>query len=173
MRVVFSGTRRRPRGQGLAEFALVVPMLLLILFGTIQVGVTFGGYNGLINSVREAARYGSVCTGPNCGQLTATRLISGIQGGVFGLKSGTATAVVTYSVDSDGASTPTYSTKITVTGCLKGIVFIPLVGNILNWTDPSGVALKSTAVFRVEGQPLSAPPILPSPYTSPVGGTCP
>jgi Flp pilus assembly protein TadG len=166
----------RSRGQGLVEFALVVPMLLLLLFGTIQVGITYGGYNGLINSVREAARYGSVCgTGTSCGSLTASHLISGIQTGVFGYKGGSPGAVVSYTSYNtqnmaDPTSLPSWNIQITVTGCVRGIVFIPFIGNVLNWTDPSGVPLKSTEVFRVEGQPTATAPTLPGGATS--GGTC-
>ena len=165
----------RSRGQGLAEFALVVPMLLLLLFGTIQVGITYGGYNGLINSVREAARYGSVCVGPvaNCGTLTATHLIQGIQTGVFGYKSGSQGARVTYSTyNTNSSGTPSWNTQITVTGCVVGVVFIPFVGNVLGWSSPSGVPLQSTEVFSVEGQPTTTAPTLPNPATY-TNGTCP
>ena len=63
-------------GQAVPEFALVFPLLALLLFGTIQMGIIFGSNNGLINSVREAARFGSVCIGPpaSCGPATQTYL---------------------------------------------------------------------------------------------------
>jgi Flp pilus assembly protein TadG len=49
--------RRRSRGQSLAEFALVVPlMLLLVLFG-IDFGRVFLGWVDLNNVVREAANF--------------------------------------------------------------------------------------------------------------------
>jgi TadE-like protein len=163
--------RKRSRGQSLVEFALVLPILVILLFGTIQVGVTYGGYNGLINSVREAARYGSVCTGstaPGCGNLTATHLLQGINTAVFAFKSGSPNAVVTYGSYQDAAGK--YNIQMTVTGCLKGIIFIPFIGNLLSWTDPTGVYLKSTEVFRVEGQPSVGPPTLPAASTN--GGAC-
>ena len=163
--------RARTAGQSLTEFAIVVPVLLLILFGIIQVGITYGGYNGLINSVRESARFGSVCTGSTCGSTTASHLTSGINSAVFGVKSGSAVGVVTYGTYQDSAGL--WNTQITVTGCMRGIVFIPIVGNILGWSDPSGVYLKSTEKFRVEGQPTTAAPTPPSGGADPSGGTCP
>ena len=169
--VMLSRSRQghRSGGQALTEFALALPILVVLLFGTIQVGITYGGYNGLINSVREAARYGSVCgTGTNCGSLTASHLISGIQTGVFGYKSGSPTALVSYTDYTDAAGL--HNTQIRVTGCVRGIVFIPFIGNVLNWTDTSGVPLRSTEVFRVEGQPTATAPTLPGGATS--GGTC-
>src|SRR5438876_2748980 len=115
--------RHGNRGQSLTEFAIVVPLLLVVLFGIIQVGITYGGYNGLINTVREAARFGSVCTGANCATATGNRLTSGVHGGVFGYKSGSPAAVVSYSTYQDSAGL--YSIQINVTGCVRGLVFIP------------------------------------------------
>jgi TadE-like protein len=148
---------------------MVLPILVILLFATIQVGVTYGGYNGLINSVREAARYGSVCTGSGCGDLTATHLLQGIKTGVFAYKSGSPRATVVYSSYQDAALK--WNVQMTVTGCVNGIVFIPFIGNILNWPDSTGVYLKSTEVFRVEGQPSATTPTVPT--NSTVGGTCP
>ena len=48
--------RRDARGQALTEFALIAPILFLLLFGVLQLGLLFGGQNGLVNGVREAAR---------------------------------------------------------------------------------------------------------------------
>jgi hypothetical protein len=49
--------RRRPyEGQALTEFALIAPILFLLLFGVLQVGLLFGSQNGLVNGVRDAAR---------------------------------------------------------------------------------------------------------------------
>ena len=56
------GTRDRrswARGQAVPEFALVAPLLFLILFAIIQFGFTLGGQIGFTNGVREAARYAS------------------------------------------------------------------------------------------------------------------
>lgn len=50
------GRRRWRDGQALAEFALIAPILFLLLFGVLQLGLLFGGQNGLVNGVREAAR---------------------------------------------------------------------------------------------------------------------
>jgi Flp pilus assembly protein TadG len=55
---------RRSRGQSLAEFALVFPVLMLIIGGTIQFGIIFWGQNTLNQVVRDAGRY--AVTEPNC-----------------------------------------------------------------------------------------------------------
>ena len=49
------------------EFALVAPLLFLILFGTIQYGLYFFDAQGTRNGVREAARLGVVKTFSACG----------------------------------------------------------------------------------------------------------
>ena len=49
--------RRHSRGQSLAEFALVFPVLMLIIGGTIQFGIIFWGQNTLNQVVRDAGRY--------------------------------------------------------------------------------------------------------------------
>ena len=52
--------RRRPRGQALVEFALVVPVLMLILLITVDFGRLFFTYIQINNAAREGAAYGSV-----------------------------------------------------------------------------------------------------------------
>ncbi len=47
-------------GQALVEFALVLPVLVLILGAILQFGLIFTSQIGLTNGVREAARYASV-----------------------------------------------------------------------------------------------------------------
>ena len=51
---------RSANGQALAEFALVLPVLMLILAAILQFGLIFSSQIGITNSVREAARYASV-----------------------------------------------------------------------------------------------------------------
>ena len=46
--------------QGAVEFALVLPVLLLILFGIMEMGHLVFIYVTVLNAAREAARYGSV-----------------------------------------------------------------------------------------------------------------
>jgi Flp pilus assembly protein TadG len=46
-------------GQGMTEFALVLPVLLLIVLGLIEVGRLIFLYSTVTNASREAARYGS------------------------------------------------------------------------------------------------------------------
>lgn len=48
------------QGASAVEFALIVTVLMLILFGTIQFGVAYNRYQGLHASAREGARIGAL-----------------------------------------------------------------------------------------------------------------
>jgi Flp pilus assembly protein TadG len=48
--------RRRRRGQALVEFALVLPVLLLILFGIVDFGRAIYAFNAVSNAAREGGR---------------------------------------------------------------------------------------------------------------------
>jgi len=51
---------QRTRGQTLVEFALVLPLFVLVLFGLIDVGHLVYVYNSISQGAREGARVGSV-----------------------------------------------------------------------------------------------------------------
>ena len=50
-------TNRQIRGQGLVEFALVLPLILLVIIVFIELGRIVYFYSALNNAVREGARY--------------------------------------------------------------------------------------------------------------------
>lgn len=85
-RVVLVSMRvgRRPRspsessGQSTVEFALVLPLLALIVMGMIDLGRVFYTYGALANAAREGARFCAL----NLGDTTGTRArIAGDLGG--------------------------------------------------------------------------------------------
>jgi Flp pilus assembly protein TadG len=55
-------SRHRSRGQSLAEFALVFPILMLIVGGIIQFGVIFWGQNTLTQIARDTGRWAATQT---------------------------------------------------------------------------------------------------------------
>jgi Flp pilus assembly protein TadG len=61
------------RGVAAAEFALVLPVLLLLLFGTIEFGMMMYGREIVTNAAREGARAGIVQGPPKrtSGEITA------------------------------------------------------------------------------------------------------
>ena len=53
-------SRRGEQGQTVTEFALVLPLLALLLFGVIQFGIIFHQYVTLTDAVRAGGRQGAV-----------------------------------------------------------------------------------------------------------------
>ncbi|MBI9014462.1 MAG: pilus assembly protein [Clostridiales bacterium] len=52
--------RRNEKGQSLVEFALVVPLVILILMAIIEFGFMFNAYITISNASREGARLGAL-----------------------------------------------------------------------------------------------------------------
>ncbi len=55
----FDINRNSKRGQGMVEFALVLPILIVIVLGIIEAARLIFMYGSVITASREAARYGS------------------------------------------------------------------------------------------------------------------
>jgi len=59
---------KRQKGQGLVEFALILPVLLLIILGLIETALLFQAYLAIQHGAREAARF-AVSMQPPMGQM--------------------------------------------------------------------------------------------------------
>jgi hypothetical protein len=55
--------RKKEKAQGMVEFALTLPLLLMLFFGIIEFGRLLFYYSGIVTATREAARYGSAAGG--------------------------------------------------------------------------------------------------------------
>lgn len=79
----FAGEADRARGQALAEFALVAPILMLLIMAVVQFAFVLETQMGLTNAVREAARRAAADPSPTTigvnAQLNAL-LAANIQG---------------------------------------------------------------------------------------------
>jgi Flp pilus assembly protein TadG len=53
-------TIKSEEGQTATEFALILPILVVVLFGIIQFGIVFNNYIALTDAARAAARKGAV-----------------------------------------------------------------------------------------------------------------
>ena len=54
-------SKRQEGAQGMVEFALILPLLLLVVFGIIELGRLLVIYSSVGTASREAARYASRC----------------------------------------------------------------------------------------------------------------
>ena len=143
---------RRPggRGQALVEFAIVVPVFMLILGGVIQFGVYFWGQNTLNQIVRDAGRYAATvsCAGPGQPAAAITDIITKTQAlesqtpfsGTYG--------AVTVLLPAPGSTTtcpPTSNADVvwvSITANAAVPEFFPLVNG----------SISSTATYRMEPQ---------------------
>jgi Flp pilus assembly protein TadG len=104
------GGGRHARGQSLAEFALVLLPLMLVLLGIVQMGLIFNAYVTVANAAREGARAGSIWVAdPNASQPTNdanrdTYITATVNGSLGLLDPASATTTVNYdsSTTADG-----------------------------------------------------------------------
>jgi Flp pilus assembly protein TadG len=155
----------------MAEFAIILPIALLILFGIIQFGFLFASQIGMVNALRETVRYAS--TSP----VTDNGSADFVKGEICTYLSGTAMAktpgyestflgpsVVAYASYPDPhQGTPTYSVRVTVYAEYRHVLLVPLVNVILDGLDGSGdgrFRLSATEAMRVENPLLTTDPAL-------------
>lgn len=60
------------RGAAVVEFAIIFPLLIILLFGMIDFGRAFFLRNNLVSAAREGARAGATMTNP-CGEVATIR----------------------------------------------------------------------------------------------------
>jgi Flp pilus assembly protein TadG len=58
---------RREEGTALVEFALILPLVLMLAFGVITAGLTYNHKIDLTHAAREGARYGATLAQLQCG----------------------------------------------------------------------------------------------------------
>lgn len=72
------------RGAALVEFALLLPVLAMLIFGALSAGIAYNHKMDLTHAAREGARYGATvpqaqCTPTsNCGGLTWAQLVQSV-----------------------------------------------------------------------------------------------
>lgn len=119
-------------GQSLVEFALIVPLLILLLFGIIDFGRIFHAYLTIDHAGRESARAASI--GKDDTQVTNTAVTDAVGIGL------TADRVV---VSPTGTRVSGNDVSITIT---YPITFLtPVIGSIVG-----PITLEDTTVMRVE-----------------------
>lgn len=125
---------RRNRGQAVIEFALVLPLLLVILFGIVEFARAWMTMSVLTSAAREGARLAAV-TAPDV-SLVTTRVNEVCSSAGLTVKDVTVTAP-----DSDD---PTRRLSVTVE-----TDFTVLLGEILG-TFKGTIPLRATSVMRHE-----------------------
>lgn len=157
-------TPDRDRGQALTEFALVAPLFFLLLLGVIQLGILFGGQIGLSNAAREVARYTSTMPANQSPAAVAGQATLVLQRSIPAF-SGTATTTATYCWYRNPvtASNPvaTYSQKVILTIRYGHLLFVPLVGALIDRIDGAAdnrFTVTQREEMKVEAQPSKSQP---------------
>ena len=75
--------KKSTKGQSLVEFALILPLFMLIVLGIFDFGRAIYAYSALHNAAREGARYGAVHHCDTAGIITmAQQMAAGLGEGI-------------------------------------------------------------------------------------------
>jgi hypothetical protein len=156
--------RRRPedRGQALAEFALVAPILFLLLFGVIQVGLIMASQNGLVNGVRDATRRAATYRvndltfagggGGICGAVS-TQLSKELRTSIPAFTAARLHTSIHYEWETNPTSGE-FFVVAHISATYDNPIYIPLVGIVLHPSDPGTFPLNASEQMRVENPAL-------------------
>lgn len=145
----FIARLRSNGGAALVEFALVLPILLLLLLGMVDFGKAFNYYIDQTHLANTGARYAAVNVKPSGATLQA--YIKGLADSTELRNGGTASVAspgvrVCISFPS-GTATPGQPVRVTTTSTYN---WIPIVGNNLS---AGNVTISSSATMRLEAIP--------------------
>ena len=111
---MFKRRKKNEQGQAVVEFAVILPVLLLILFAILQFGVVFNNYIQVTAAAREGARKAAVSrTAGNCAAVQALAT-SAARTAAPGLDQSKMAVTVTATC-TNNAYAPGTDTKVTVT----------------------------------------------------------
>ena len=121
------------RGQALIEFALVVPILVLLVLGLFDLGYAVYAQNAISNAAREGARTG----------IILTKTDADIRSRVLA----TAPTLASLQITIAPSLSRTANTPITVTVNYTFTPMTPVIGQLVG----SGIPLSARSVMIVEG----------------------
>ena len=145
----------RARGQALVEFALVIPIFLVIVLSIVQFGMLLGAQDALSNSAREATRYAAtipVSTTTDvgdCSSGTTQQIYAKVKSvlqqklpgyvatdlAACGNASGTTTITYCRRDNPTGPGDVTYSIWVQVRVVYHHPLYVPLIGNMVDLLD--------------------------------------
>src|SRR6476660_3038918 len=143
---------RVEQGQALVEFAMVIPLLALIVLGVVKFGALYTNYTQLIDAARSSARQFAIERGQAdpCGD-TVSRLAAG----AGSLTTSDITAQLTVVGDSNiytyssGSSSGTCPTRVAGSAATVNVSY-PCDLQILGINCLPGCTLRTTATERIE-----------------------
>jgi hypothetical protein len=164
-----TGRRRGSRGQGLVEFAVSVPVFVLLLFGMLEFGFAFSHNLTLEYATREGARTGAAL-GPGtanvpCAQVD-DQIIAGVQRVLTSpgspVEISRISSIRIYKATASGAPTGSSTTNTWIPGAGPTVDGVPLLfkSSTVNWNACSrdnGASPDSLGVSLVYSYKLISP----------------
>jgi Flp pilus assembly protein TadG len=131
---------RRSKGQSMVELAIAMPLMLLLMLGTIDLGRMFFDYVELRNAVREGAGYGARMPGDTTG-MRARVLAHGVPDGTQVTQAGCTP------VETGGCTLPGKKATVTVSA---SSTFTPVtLGFLSTYFGMEPITVTSSATMRV------------------------
>jgi len=135
-----------PRGNALVEFALVLPLLLLVFAGIVDFGFVFQRYEVLTNAVREGARIAVLPS--NYSDATVAQRVTDYVTAGLGSATGLSVAAPVRTT-TGGLST----VQVSATLNYNYIVLGPIVNLATGDGWANAISLNATSVMRTEIAP--------------------
>ena len=145
------------RAQSLAEFSLILPMFLILIFGVIDFGMGLRAYISLSAATREGARYGAVGNAAGtftsggsgqCDGTTTTTVVGKVCATINGLD---LTDVSSVTVTYPNGNTPGQNVRVHAAYDYHYITPVHGIVNILSGGSiPSALTISSTTDMRLE-----------------------
>src|SRR5690349_12508836 len=132
------------RGAALVEFALVVPLLMMMMCATIDFGLAVYTLNNLTAAVREGGRYGATLDAGTWSTDATTRVSDRVYNYIVGMNNGL-TAAQTKALISVNKDATTGIITVSITGYpYKPLTPLSVVFGLRT------ISLNRTAIFRWE-----------------------
>ncbi|MBI2782082.1 MAG: pilus assembly protein [Chloroflexi bacterium] len=151
------------------EFALIAPILFLLLFGIIQIGLVMAAQNGLVDAARDAARRAatyrinadsfSLTVFPSICDSIKKTFDDHLRPSIPGYSNANRTRTITYEWQQDPIAGQ-YFLVAHVVGTYKNPLYVPLVSQFLDGTDGTNdgkLELRASEQMRVENPILATP----------------
>src|SRR5215471_2980616 len=109
--------KRGQRGQAMVEFAIIVPILLTVLLGIMQLGVVYNNWVTLTDAARAGARKGAVCRS-GCSPSATAATTSAVQASAADLNQSKlgVTVTSTWAQGADVTVKATYPWSVNIMG---------------------------------------------------------
>ena len=108
---------RKQRGQAMVEFAIIIPILLVVLLGIMQLGVVYNNWVSLTDGARAGARKAAVCRS-GCTPDATTATINEVKNSAADLNQSNLSVSVTssWAQGSDVTVTASYPWSVNIMG---------------------------------------------------------